>query len=130
MTDDPFAKLFTPVDAQPYYGLIADTLYPFIRFVDAGGGVQLTDRGACLTARLKVLIGVLIRKVEFARGTADEDAISPAELESMIGVQGDTVRPALLRLEADELIAHARLGYYTVPNGRIRKVCTMIGGAK
>jgi hypothetical protein len=129
MTDDPFAKLFLPIDARPFHGLMADTLYPLARF-DSAGYVELTADGEAVSAKRKVLIGLLMRKVEFVRGTAVVDAIGPHELSLTLHVPGNTVRPALLRLEQDGLIALIEHGLYTIPNVSICAACRAIGGKR
>jgi hypothetical protein len=127
---DPFDKLFDDNAGADFRDLLADTVLPFIRFSDrAAPEIVFTLEGEKLTAKEKLLVFLLGRKILFVKGYVPLEGIGPGDIEKATRIPGGTIRPRLRDLVDEKLVRIAEAeGGYLVPNSRVRQISDMLRG--
>ena len=103
--------------------LVGTILAPYIRIDRTNASIIPTERWDDLSARSQVLIFLAARKAMRALGIDEAEEVAPGDIEAATGLLGGTVRPALMRLSKQRLIARAdgNRGYY-LPNWALNRV--------
>lgn len=122
--NDPFDKLFDTSGLEDKNELIANIIYPYLRFTSMEDPeIRFTPVGEKTTAANKILTFLLAKKVLVIKGLIPLESMTPAEIERETGISGGTVRPTLKRLTDLKFIRQSNDGGgYFVPDGRIRQI--------
>lgn len=106
----------TAIQDEILAGLLRDRIQ-----LTASGGIIFTSASSGLNVRSRALIGLLGAAALARLNKRPQTAITPKELEILIGIPGGTLRPALRELVSRRLI-RATKGRYDVPPYAIEAV--------
>lgn len=120
---DPLDKLFhsgTSVDRT----LLAGLLDKRIRIYPEEGAKGIVFEIKSFTARHKILLYLLARKAMKLRdpSSLEGEEASPKEIETDLGINGGTVRPALRQLADDHLVRVNANSKYLVSNHDLDRI--------
>lgn len=109
--------------------LLAAILLPYTRIEKESGKITFTEEWSKLNNKNKILIYLAARKalVTIKMLDKEEEAQAPNEIEAITGIKGGSLRPALMELLQEKLIAKNPNGYY-VPGFKLRTLYSAIGG--
>lgn len=125
-TTDPLARLV--VDQQEVdRGLLATVLQPHVA-LDLNREAFSFRRGSrsSLKNAQVVLVTLLARKALVLLGAEMEEPLTPKELESLTGMKGGSIRPALKTLADDGAIRRDEAGRYFVPDFALADVAGLV----
>lgn len=130
MSDDPLDELFKDGEALDR-ALLAAIIKPnaVIHKDRNGFEIRLTPEGEKLSARQKILIYLLAKKVIALKDGTNQmsESAAPADIEKETGIAGGTLRPTLRRLLDENLVVQDTNGSrYRVPNHAINRISHII----
>lgn len=118
--EDPLQKLVvdaTELDRE----LLATVLSNLIRIDKITGEIRFTPKSAALPKKFQVLAYLMGRKATKALGLVGEEAVSPKELGTKLGIGGGPLRGQLSLFKKERLL-DVQNGKYYVPNYAIEQV--------
>lgn len=125
---DPFDMLFDDSLVEDQKQLIAETIFPYVRFTSRDVfEIMFTDDGEDLTVREKLLVFLLAWKVFVIREMTTDEEATPKEMEEKTGIPGGSIRPTLKKLVDEKVIQSNNTGYF-IPNARIKRISQILGG--
>lgn len=107
--------------------LLLEILKPYIRIEEGTGDLIPTEKFSELSNEKKVIIGFLYSKAKTRLGFSQSEKLKPRELESLLGMKGNTLRPILKRLKDNRVIRVDKEGYW-LPNIYLTKAKELLGG--
>lgn len=106
--------------------LLLDVLRPFVRF-DKEGNIIYKSAFNSQKSKNKILIYLLARKAMNDLGLDESEEESPDVISEDTGVNYNTARSALSRMDKEGVVRKSRSGSaYTVPNSAVSMVVEML----
>ncbi|HEV2738805.1 MAG TPA: hypothetical protein VGU66_09520 [Candidatus Elarobacter sp.] len=112
MEQSPLQSLVVDESAM-HDAILAELLRDWIQLTTTGGIVFKAD-AVRLSVRSRALIGILGGAALHRLGHRSEKGIAPKEIETLTGIPGGTLRPALRELASRRLV-RSEDGRYEVP---------------
>lgn len=108
--------------------LLATVLQGLVMVETGTGEIRFTSRVAKLAKRTQILLLLLGRKASSALGFIEDEAISPSEMETKLGMKGGPLRGQLSQLRKERLV-QSDGGKYTVPSYAVENVGELVQSA-
>ena len=116
--DNPLEDLLVDADALDLSRL-ASALKPYASIDKRSGRLVFSRAYASLATRQKVLVCLLGQKASHLLGTADDDLLTPKQVEACTGLPGGSVRAKLAELKSDRLLENDGRGKYRASPHRL-----------
>jgi hypothetical protein len=95
--------------------LLADILKPYAQIEKDTGELIPTETFSNLPAEGKVIVVFLYSKAKVRLGFSSTEKLKPRDIENLVGLKGNTVRPILKKLKETNLLKVDEEGYW-LPN--------------
>jgi DNA-binding transcriptional ArsR family regulator len=100
--------------------LLTDILKPYALIEESTGELIPTENFSNLQAEGKIIVVFLYSKAKFRLGFSSSEKLKPRDVENLVGLKGNTIRPILKRLKEANLIKADEEGYW-LPNININR---------
>jgi DNA-binding transcriptional ArsR family regulator len=95
--------------------LLAELLKTYISIEENTGELIPTESFNSLSAEGKVIIAFLYSKAKKRLNMSSTEKLKPKDIESILGLKGNTIRPILKKLKEEGIIKLDEEGYW-IPN--------------
>jgi DNA-binding transcriptional ArsR family regulator len=109
--------------------LLVETLKPYILIEENTGELVPMDNFTILPAEGKIIIAFLYLKAKKRLNFSQSEKLKPKDIESLLGLKGNTIRPILKKLKEMQLVKADEEGYW-LPNVSLPRAKEILNNLK